>query len=189
MFGDFLNGMFGRIENGMCKMSIDGDIAIKTSGGYKTYNVKKGTLTNCSNFVFSMGNMDAYFVIPTNKVSVGDIILVGGKPRCVTKVEKNSITCINYENSTIETIVPEKQMFMGNTYFYGKIVSMFGNLKKNGSGKIFKYMMLSEMMNGGNGGNNMNNMLPMMMMMNGGGFEDMFAGMFEDTNENEEDDE
>lgn len=186
MMGNFLNSMFGKIENGMCKLSMDGNIAIKTSNGYKTYDVKKGTLTNCDNFVMSMGNMDAYFLIPTNKVVVGDIILVGGKPRCVTKVEKNSITCINYENSTIETIVPEKHMFMGNTYFYGKIVSMFGNLKKGGANKIFKYMMMSEMMGGHNGNNNMNSMLPMMLMMNSGGFENMFEGIFDDIEEEED---
>ena len=34
---------------------------------------------------------------------------------------------INYEDSAIDTIVPERHMFMGNAYFYGKIVSMFGN--------------------------------------------------------------
>jgi len=182
MFNNF-NGMFGRIENGMCRLTMTGNIAVKTSNGYKSYNVKTGRLTNCTNFCFNVGE-EFFFVIPTNKVAVGDIILVNRRPNCVTKVEKNSITVINYENSTIETIVPERHVFMGNTYFYGKIVSMFGDNfmgKKDAGNKMLQYMMMSEMfksMNGnGNNTNQMSNMFPMMMMF-GGNMKDMFGGMF-----------
>ena len=179
------NGMFGKIKPGMCRLSMNGKIAIKTPTGYKTYNTKTGRLTNCSNFAFDIGE-DFFFVIPTNKVAVGDIILASGKPRAVIGVEENAIRTFSYEDSTIETIVPEHHVFMGNTYFYGKIVSMFGNSfsKKSGMNNIFKYMMLSEMMKGGTGKSDMGNMLPMMMMMGGGNmFEDMFDGMFdEDVN-------
>ena len=93
------------------------------------------------------------------------------------------ITAINYEDSTVENIVPERHVFMGNTYFYGKIVSLLGSnitKGKNGMNNIFKYMMLSQMMNGnGSTGtaNNMNSMLPFMMM--GGNMGDMFDGMFD----------
>ena len=183
---NFLNGMFGKVGNGMCRLSMNGGIAVKTSTGYKSYNVKTGKLTNCSNFVFNIGE-EFFFVIPTNKVEKGDIILVNGKPRCVIDAEKNKITVINYEDSTIESVLPERHVFMGNTYFYGKIVSMFGNaaLKgKNGTNNIFKYMMLSQMMKDGNGsigmmnGNSgMSSMLPLMMM--GGNMGDMFDGMFD----------
>ena len=152
MMNNFLNGMFGKIGNGMCKLSMSGNIAVKTSNGYKSYNVKTGKLTNCGNFVFPGVDENFFFVIPTNKVTKGDIILVSGKPRCVIETEKNRITVINYEDSTIETILPERHMFMGNTYFYGKIVSMFGSdlNGKNGANKIFKYMMMSQMMGGNN---------------------------------------
>jgi len=174
------NGMFGKVSAGMCRLSMSGKIAIKTSTGYKTYNVKTGRLTNCSNFAFDIGE-DFFFVIPTNKVSVGDIILVNGKPCAVIGIEKNAIKTFSYEDSSIREIVPEHHVFMGNTYFYGKIFSMFGNVfgKKGGMNNIFKYMMMSEMFKGKSG--DMNSMMPMMMMM-GGGMGDMFDGMFdEDT--------
>jgi len=176
------NGMFGKIQPGMCKLSMNGKIAIKTSNGYKTYNTKTGRLTNCSNFAFDIGE-DFFFVIPTNKVNVGDIILASGKPRAVIGVEKNAIKTFCYEDSTIETLVPERHVFMGNTYFYGKIVSLFGNSfsKKGGMNNLFKYLMLSEMMKGNNGNSNMNNMFPMMMMMGDNGFSDMFEGLFDET--------
>lgn len=187
------NGMFGKVSAGMCRLSMSGKIAIKTSTGYKTYNVKTGRLTNCSNFAFDIGE-DFFFVIPTNKVSVGDIILVNGKPCAVIGIEKNAIKTFSYEDSSIREIVPEHHVFMGNTYFYGKIVSMFGNAfgKKGGMNNIFKYMMMSEMFKGKSG--DMSSMMPMMMMM-GGGMGDMFDGMFdEDTdvdlfNLSDEDDE
>lgn len=190
---NFLNGMFGKVGSGMCRLSMNGGIAVKTSNGYKSYNVKTNKLTNCSNFVFDIGE-EFFFVIPTNKVEKGDIILVNNKPKCVIEYDKTKITVINYEDSTVETILPERHVFMGNTYFYGKIVSMFGSdiLKgKKGTNNIFKYMMLSQMMKGENNSSGMLNgnsggmsaMLPFMMM--GGNMGEMFDGMFDFDTDND----
>ena len=190
---EMFNGMFGKIAPGMCRLSMNGGIAVKTSTGYKTYNLKQNKLTNCSNFVFNIGE-EFFFVIPTNSVKPGDIILVSGKPRCVVSKAKDTITVINYEDSTVETILPERHVFMGNTYFYGKIVSMFGSdiLKgRKGVNKMMSYMMMSEMMKG-NGtsdmGGNMSAMLPFIMMSNGG-MSDMFDGMFDSLDEDDENEE
>ena len=176
------NGMFGKIAPGMCRLSMSGGIAVKTTTGYKSYNVKNGRLTNCDSFVFDIDE-EFFFVIPTNKVEVGDIILVSGKPKCVVKSDKDTITVINYEDSTVETILPERHVFMGNTYFYGKIVSIFGNnfMKgKKGMDKMMSYMVMSEMMRGSNtSSNGMGSMLPMMMLMNGNNVSDMFSDMFD----------
>lgn len=190
MMNNMLNGMFGKVAPGMCRLSMNGGVAVKTSNGYKTYNMKTGRLTNCDSFVFNIGE-EFFFVIPTNKAEPGDILLVAGKPKCVIEAEKNKLTVINYEDSTVETILPERHVFMGNTYFYGKIVSMFGSdlIKgKKGTNKIMQYMMLSEMMKGNSGdsGNGMNAMLPIMMM--GGNMGSIFDGMF-DFDDNEDDEE
>lgn len=185
------NGMFGKIAAGMCRLTHTGNIAVKTSNGYKSYNIKNGRLTNCSSFCFNIGE-EFFFVIPTNKVAIGDIILVNRNPKCVIDVDKSKIQVINYEDSTIETILPERHVFMGNTYFYGKIVSMFGDNfmnKRGGINNIMQYMMMSEMMKGmsGNSGNSnmMSNMLPFMMM--GGKLGSMFDGMFNFDSFNEDD--
>ena len=190
MMNNMLNGMFGKVAPGMCRLSMNGGIAVKTSNGYKTYNMKTGRLTNCDSFVFNIGE-EFFFVIPTNKAEPGDILLVAGKPKCVIEAEKNKLTVINYEDSTVETILPERHVFMGNTYFYGKIVSMFGGdlIKgKKGTNKIMQYMMMSEMIKGNSGdsGNSMNAMLPLMMM--GGNMGSIFDGMF-DLDDNEDDEE
>ena len=179
MFENVFNGMFGKIAPGMCRLSMSGGIAVKTNSGYKTYNIKTGRLTNCANFVFDIGQ-DFFFCIPTNKAEIGDILLINGKPKCVTKVDKGTLTVINYEDSTVETVIPERHVFMGNTYFYGKIVSMFGDSfvgkgKKNVN-QIMKYMMLSEMMkgNGGTSSNSFGNLMPLMLMSGGNGFGELF---------------
>ena len=181
------NGMFGKLGAGMCRLTMNGKIAVKTSGGYKSYNVKTGRLTNCSNFVFNIGD-DFFFIIPTNKVDIGDIILVKGKPQCVIEVDKKTLKVMNYEDMTIDTLVPERHVFMGNTYFYGKIVSLMGSTAgkgKDGMKQMMQFMMMSQMMGGNtSGGLNMggNNMLPMMFMMNGGSgsiFDGMLDGMFD----------
>ena len=205
------NGMMGRIEPGLCRMTPSGKIGIKTKNGYKTYDVKTGRLTNCANFVFDVGE-DFFFVMPTNKLKVGDIILVNGTPRCVIKVEPNEITALNYENSTKEFVVPERHIFFGKSYMYGKIVSPMGNFLKGNN--MMKYMMMSEMMKGWNNnannfggtgnnngmfGNMMNNPMGLMMMSSMFGGDDIFEGMFDfdeynetpeltdDTVDNEED--
>jgi len=172
------------VDNGMCRLSMNGNIAVKTSNGYKSYNMKEGRLVNCANFVFPMGD-EMFFIIPTNKVEQGDIIIVAGLPKCVLKKDSGTITVINYEDSTVETILPERHIFMGETYFYGKVVSMFGEDITGGGkksmNKIMKFMMMSEMMKGfgGNSQNNaMANIMPY-MMMSGGSMGDLFSGIFD----------
>ena len=196
-FNDTFIWIFGSLDGDMCRLTMNGKIAVKTSSGYKSYNVKTGRLVNCSSFVFNIGE-EFFFVIPTNKVEKGDIILVNSKPRCVVKSEKNQITVINYEDSTVETILPDRHVFMGNTYFYGKIVSMFGNDLTNGKksmNKIMQYMMMSKMMGeggltGSSGTSGMNQMLPFMMMGGmGSGFSNMFDNLFDDDTEDNEEDE
>lgn len=181
--GNMFNGKFGKIKEGLCRLSMKGGIAVKTNGGYKTYNVAKGTLTNVTNFCFDIGS-DFFFVIPTSKVQKGDIIMVDGHPKCVIETTKTkTIKVIDYETSSVMEIVPERHIFMGNVYFYGKIVSIMGNSMKNGGlGNIMKMMMLSNM-TGGSSESGSNNMMQTMMMMNmmSGKSDgtDLFDGLFD----------
>lgn len=180
-FGNLKN-LFGPVASGMCRLSMDGGVAVKTPSGYKSYNAATKSFMNCDSFAFDVGD-EMFFVIPTNSVVEGDIILAGGEPRYVLKTEDNMITCINYKTGTVENILPEHHVFMGNTYFYGKIVSMFGNigsLTSGGAGveNVMKYMMMSQMCKGLGGGSNGMNPMMMMMLMNGGGMGNMFGGIF-----------
>lgn len=206
-------GMFGKVADGLCALSPRG-IAVRTSAGYRSYNTKTGRLVNCDGVVFRLGD-GMFFVMPASRVKPGDIILVNKKPACVRKVAKDSIEVINYETSVVETVLPERHVFMGNTWFYGKIVSLFGDGssigKKGSMNKMMKFMMMQSLMgntgtyeNGmdgmfkkmapasGNGG--MNAMMPFLLMGGGDFFDGMFDGIFdedtaEETEENDEEDE
>lgn len=194
----FFNGFFGKVQPGMCRLTMNGNIAIKCSNGYRTYNDKQQRLTNVTNFCFDMGS-ELFFVIPTMKVSEGDIILVEGKPKYVIAISKAYIEVVDYETSEIKKIVPERHVFMGSSYCYGKIVSMFGSNFKGGRGlkKIMKMMMMSQIFGGQNGGSSdfgMGNIGQMMMMSSlfGGNsdmdfFNDMFDGLSFDTDDEESD--
>ena len=181
------NGLFGKVAPGMCRLTMNGGIAVKCNNGYKSYNIKKGRLTNVTNFCFNVGD-EMFFVIPTTHVEVGDIILVGGKPKCVIKADKKIIEVIDYENSEVRQVVPERHVFMGSTYFYGKIISMFGDSFKKGKGmgNVMKMMMMSQMLGGGNANSpqqgglfsgGMGQMMAMSMFMGGGN--NPFEGMFD----------
>lgn len=180
-FGGMFDGMFKPVARSMCKISMDGQIAIRTPSGYKTFDIKKHKLVNCDNFAFDMDGM--FWVVPTFKVDIGDIILVNGKPRAVIEIGANSIKTFSYENSTIDEIVPEYHVFMGKTYCYGKIFSPFTGMgKDNGElmTSMMNMMMMSQMFS--NGDNNNMGFNPMMFMfLNNNGnnpFMNMFEGAF-----------
>ena len=179
-FGNMFNGMFKPIARGMCKIAMNGKVAIRTSTGYKTYDIKKNKLTNCDSFAFDMDG--AFWVVPTFKVECGDIILVNGRPRCVIEVGK-TIKVFSYEDSTIDEVVPEHHVFMGKTYCYGKIFSPFMNMEKSDGimSNMMNMMMMNQMFNGGNTNANGGFNPMMFMFMNNGGnnpFADMFDGAF-----------
>ena len=181
---NMFDGICGKVAPGLCRLSMNGTIAIKTSAGYRTYDVENNRLTNCDSFVLDIGE-DFFFVLPTNKVKKGDIILAGGRPKCVIKAEGGTITAINFEDATVETLLPEHHMFMGSSYLYGKIVSMFGRngvKGRKGMNGMLKYMMLSSMMKGKEGG--MANLLPMMLL---GGKGDFMDELFDSDDEDADD--
>lgn len=191
------NLTFGRIQPGLIKLGLNGQMAVNIGGSYKYYDEKKNRLINTDNFVFPMEVTEFFFVMPTNKVKKGDIILVNGKPVYVLKPETDGkIEILSYEDSSIKQILPERHTFLGGTYMYSKIVSMFGN-KSFDKNTIMKYMMMNTMFGKDGFGGSMNGMNPMMLMMMSGGsnpFTDMFNldgedgmldGLFGDNTEEE----
>ena len=159
MENKFFNGLFGKLNNGVCRLSMDGEIAVKTSNGYKYYSKKSNRPVNCDQFVFDIGD-EFFFVVPTNKTEAGDILLINGQPRYVLETKNNMITVLNYEDCTIESILPYLRCF-----------------------KQCIYMMLSEMMKS-NSTNGMNSLLPY-FLMTGEGFNNLFDGLLGTENEGE----
>ena len=183
---NIFDGLFGKVQAGFVRIDVNGNVAVKTQNGYKSYSLATGNLINCDQFVFDVGE-EFFFVIPTNNVKPGDIILANGRsgkrtPKCVIDVAKTYITVINYEDAVVENIVPERHFFMGDTFFYGKIVSLINVNGGNGTNPIenvLKFKMMGELLNGkgfgGSGGDFMSTMLFMNMM---GGGNNNFSNMF-----------
>ena len=106
---------------------------------------------------------------------------------------------INYETSAVETILPERHVFMGNTWFYGKIVSLFGDgssiCGKGGLTKMMKLMMMSSLFDNAGaaadgtmaapGMGNINAIMPL-LLLKGGGFDDLFGGLFDEDEKDTE---
>lgn len=191
MLDNMFGGIIGKIERGACRLSMNGRIAIRTSdGSYKTYNDKTGNLTNCSNFVLDLCD-DMFMVIPTRKLNPGDIVLINGKPMYILELKaKNRVEAMSYEDSTIQTVIPERHAIMGRK-FYGKIVSLMGKGFGCGKGSFFKNMlklkMMTAMMGGSKSSDGMlgGNALPMMMLMGGGSMDGLFDGMLDDESDDE----
>lgn len=190
MFDNMFNGVMGKIKPGCCRLGMNGRIAIKTSDGYKTYDKKSGNVTNCSSFVLDACD-DFFMVIPTRKLREGDIVLINGKPMYILEVKaKNRVEAMDYETSTIQTVIPERHAIMGRR-FYGKIVSLLGSGFGAGKGGFFKNMlklkMMSSMMSGGNGnaidGVFSGNGLAMMMLMGNGSMDGLFDGFMDDEDD------
>jgi len=192
MFDNMFNGIMGKIKPGCCRLGVNGRIAIKTSDGYKSYDPKTGNLTNCSNFVLDIAD-DLFMLIPTRKLKAGDVVLINGKPMYILEVKaKNRVEAMNYEDSTIQTVIPERHVLMGRR-FYGKIVSLLGSGFGAGKGGFFKNMlklkMMSSMMGGSSeGGMFSNNGFAMMMLMGNGSMDGLFDGFIDDEEDDEESD-
>lgn len=190
MLDNMFGGIIGKIERGACRLSMNGRIAVRTSDGYKTYNEKTGNLTNCSNFVLDLCD-DMFMVIPTRTLNPGDIVLINGKPMYILELKaKNRVEAMSYEDSTIQTVIPERHAIMGRK-FYGKIVSLMGKGFGCGKGSFFKNMlklkMMTAMMGGSKSSDSMlgGNALPMMMLMGGGSMDGLFDGMLDDESDDD----
>ena len=192
MFDNMFNGVIGKIKPGCCRLGMNGRIAIRTSDGYKTYDPKTGNVTNCSNFVLDVAD-DLFMVIPTRKLKEGDIVLINGKPMYILEVKaKNRVEAMNYEDSTIQTVIPERHAIMGRK-FYGKIVSLLGNGFGKTKGGFFKNMLKLKMMGAMMGGRDEDsgfggNTLPMMMLMNGGSLDGLFDGICGESEDEDDED-
>lgn len=187
MFDNMFNGVMGKIKPGCCRLGMNGRVAIKTTDGYKTYDPKTGNVTNCSNFVLDVAD-DLFMVIPTRKLNPGDIVLINGKPMYILEVKaKNRVEAMNYEDSTIQTVIPERHAIMGRR-FYGKIVSLLGNGFGSKKGGFFKNMLKLKMMSSmlGNGDTNFGgNGLAMMMLMGNGSMDGLFEGFADDDDDDD----
>lgn len=170
-----LANMLGKLEPDTVRLTFNGGIAVKTTKGYKTYDVAKKKAVNMDSLV--MPDMSAFLLLPSTKVKVGDIILRDGAFYSIISMDDatNELVGYNYETGKKETLVRETHCFLGSTYFYSKlfspVLSFFGSKPKSEDKKeegstdeasedtISTLLPLAMMSQG-----DMNSMLPMLLM-------------------------
>lgn len=163
-----LNELCGKVAEGSVRLSMDGKLAVRTQNGYRVWDVDKKTMTNVQDLCLDMPGI--FFVMPSTKVVVGDVILLDGKFNCVIEVGESTIKAIAYADNQVKEFVPERRIFMGKTFFFGKVVNLLGNL--GGSGKLVKLTLLGQMLNNG-GDATTSQLMPLMLM---GGIDNDLSG-------------
>ena len=144
-------------------MTLDGRLAIKRpNGDYVAFNPVSGEIENQSEFVMGEDMLSGMvYVMPTDKIEAGDIIVSNGNYVYVTDMT-DGLTGVNLSTGVVNDIVTEKHVLFGKNV-YKKVVSMF-NMVGGTDGAMNPMMMLALM-----GDGNKENLLPLMMMSGMGG--------------------
>ena len=175
---------FGKADSRQFKLSMNGIAVRSADNKFNVYDEKTGTLIDVAGMTF---DFDALYVMPSNEVVKGDIILHAGFPVFITSVEDGKVEGVKYLDRTIIRIPATKNIFGFN--FYSKVISLFGDMgassadEANPFGAMFSNPMMMMMMMGdkgsGNGssmfGGDMMEMMMMSQMMGGGQGFNMFG--------------
>lgn len=166
-----LKAMFkgiGKIESGKAAITFDGKVVIcRKDGEYVRYNEETKQIENYMQFVLKDASR-FLFVLPTNVVTAGDVVIDKDKYFQVLSVKENgALNAVNLNSGTTTTICKETNIVGFN--FYRKVSSLFGNGfgaapagVAGGFGAINPMMLLAL------GDGKMDDMLPLLLMGQGG---------------------
>lgn len=115
---------FGKVADGVLRMSYKSGIAVRTSNGYRVYDVNTGKLDNVTDLCMDLPGM--FYTVPCKAYKPGDLIFFDGSMKAVVEVGKVSVKAFDYERSVIEEIVPETILF-GHKKLYPKVISLMGD--------------------------------------------------------------
>lgn len=196
MNNDFINFDFGPADENQFAISPYGIATYSPiANTWLVYNKETNEVIDAKIFHFDLKGFFYKIPTPISNISVGNIILHMGTPMFVKSVNTdNTITAVNYDESSVTTILPMKSPFGFN--FVTKIISLMNidNIhanKDNPFGSMLPFLMMKDssidpmmffLMNQNNplGDNpllmymlldkdkNKDNLLPLILMMNGG---------------------
>jgi len=139
---NMLKEIFGDIEFGETsdvKLTVQGAIAIKSGDKFKTYDAENSTTIDCTGFLIDAKNL--VMKLPVQDVSPTDIIFRNSKYYFIKSInENNEIIAVNITDGTLETLIPETNIFGMN--FFVKIVNLMSAGTNNNPMMMF---MLSKM--------------------------------------------
>ena len=196
---------FGPVSGSQFRMSPYG-LAVRTAAnGWVAFNTQSGELMDVEVLNFDVSKMIYKMPVALGAVSVGDILIHGGKPVFVRNIGDGVINVIDYSTASVMDILPVKSPFGFN--FFTKVVclvdmsGMSAATPESPFGGLLPFLMLGDgkdidpmmfMFMGGNAnfasnpmmmyfllnrdGKDNSNLLPLLMMMNTGAMPSNNAG-------------
>lgn len=134
-------------------------IAVKNGNSWRIYDKTKKEITDIGEM--QLGNFPI-FILPTTKLTEGDLIKDSGEYYFVMKVAKGNTQTMSAKTGEIKTIIPVKNILGFNCY--SKVIAITDSINISKDFDVEKLAMISAMC-GQNGvdNNQMNQLLPLML--------------------------
>ncbi len=141
-------------------------VAVKNGDSWRIFDKKKKEITDVGDM--QLGNLPI-FILPTTKLSEGDLIKDAGEYYFVMKVESGSTQTLCAKTGEMKTVIPIKNILGFSCY--SKVIALSESIITDWEFDIDKLAMMSAMYGqNGENGNQMNQLLPLMLFKdkNGG---------------------
>ena len=162
-------------------------VAVKNGNSWRIYDKKKKEITDVGNM--ELGKFPI-FILPTSKLSEGDLIKNGGEYYFVTKVATaNTLTqTLSARTGEMKSVVPIKNILGFSCY--SKVIALSDSFNTESDFDIEKLAIMSAMCGQtGNNDNQMNQLLPLMLFKDKlGGEDDTMKMLLMSSMMNSEDD-
>lgn len=133
-------------------------VAVKNGDRWMIYDKKKKEITDIGDL--QLGNLPI-FILPTTKLSEGDLIKDAGEYYFVSKVEAGKTQTLCVKSGEMKTVIPIKNVLGFSCY--SKVIALSDSLDMGDDFDIEKLAIMSAMCNQNDTGNQMNQLLPLML--------------------------
>ena len=148
-------------------------IAVKNGDSWRIYDKKTKQITDIGDM--QLGNLPI-FILPTTKLSEGDLIKDAGEYYFVMKVDAGSTQTLCAKTGEMKTVIPIKNVLGFSCY--SKVIALSDSINMGGDFDVEKLAIMSTMCGQPGQNNQMNQLLPLMLFKDKlGGDDDMMKMM------------
>jgi hypothetical protein len=149
-------------------------VAVKNGDSWRIYDKKTKQITDIGDM--QLGNLPI-FILPTTKLSEGDLIKDAGEYYFVMKVAAGSTQTLCAKTGEMKTVIPIKNVLGFSCY--SKVIALSDSINMGGDFDVEKLAIMSTMCGQpGQNNNQMNQLLPLMLFKDKlGGDDDMMKMM------------
>ena len=134
-------------------------VAVKNGDSWRIYDKKKKEITDVGDM--QLGNLPI-FILPTTKLSEGDLIKDAGEYYFVMKVDAGSTQTLCAKTGEMKTVIPIKNVLGFSCY--SKVIALSDSINMGGDFDVEKLAIMSTMCGQPSQNNNqMNQLLPLML--------------------------